>query len=198
MIKDIFKSELSIIVPIRMSLAQSEAKLLNLSELAKLNYYYSTVILLISWLFATNILTKCFTSILLNTYFRQIPVPLINDLEQLLNEKTFLVATYEQTFPIVKQREFLTDEEFDNLHERYQLYLDVYKSPESLYERKVFDEMTKGNIIILFASHYAHGFNEFYALEKDKFFILDNKYLPQLTVHVAHKSSIFLDLQIFL
>ena len=123
---------------------------------------------------------------------------MINDLEHLLSEKTILVATYEQTFPLLKIYKLLSDENIDNLHKRFELYHAVPKLTQSLFDRKVFDDMTKGNIVILFADHFAQAFSEFYALENHKFFISDNKYLPQFLCHIVVKNSIIRDLQMFL
>ena len=75
---------------IRTLLGQSHSELENLSKMFGISL--ANILLIGVWLQSASILSKAFTGLLLNTYFNVMWVPIVNDLQDIIDNKDINIA----------------------------------------------------------------------------------------------------------
>ena len=161
----------------------------------------STVITIIILIFFTVIITKCFTSLLLTTYFKIVKVPVVNSLEQLLERKQCLIASVNRTILILKVFNVLEDKQVEILRERKDRYEQVVKMDMNgngaMFDERVFNDMVEGKTIIVDNTIVINHFVEIYERESHRFVVTKHKYINRLASHRLSENSIIKEQQIF-
>ena len=146
-----------------------------------------------TWLLFTNIITKCFTSLLLTSYFRQISVPLIETLEQLVEQDDIFIAANENTLEFIDDSEKFNKKQISLLYQKkrkYKMRLEFdFNYILDIFDKKIFNDMVNGLSVILLNGFDADVFKAQYISENDKYFISDTKYFHQFGTHWIHKNS---------
>ena len=135
---------------------QSNVKISNLAHLRKYNpFSLEMIILVIFWLIFTNIITKCFTTLLLNSYFLQKTVPMVNNLEDVLKHE-FSIAAKNNTFRLLTNYNILNEEQVKTLLKRrnkYQKQLGhSFDLNLGILDRNIFKDLVKGLTVFLLKS----------------------------------------------
>ena len=156
------------------------------------------MIILISF---TVIITKCFTSLLLNTYFKLIKVPVVESLEQLIEGNQCLIASRNRIFNFLKMFKVFEDKQIEVLREKKVEYEKNVKKKMNdngvLYGEGVFSDMVRGKIIILGNTILKNYYVDLYKRERYQFVISEQKYINQIGGHPINKKSLIKEKQIF-
>ena len=109
------------------------------------------IIIIINLIFFSFIITNCFTSLLLNTYFKLTKVALIDSLEQLIEQDKFHVASMEETFVALDYYKLIEGKNIEVLKSRKDKYdkITELNMQISLFDERVFNDMIDGKAIIL-------------------------------------------------
>ena len=170
---------------------QGDFKLANLSQITKReNSYKAMIVLIVFWLVFTTIITKCFSSLLLNTYFKQTALPFVETLEQLLEEKSFSIASGDSTISLLYKHDVLTLEQSSTINYRSDQYLKKMESDPM--SPGVFNDMIEGLAVYLLSSLNARLLEAIYFRQSDKYSVSHNKYLPNMNCLYIYKESIII------
>ena len=157
-----------------------------------------TIIILI---FFTVIITKCFTSLLLNIYFKLIKVPNVESLEQLIDGHQNLIACLNRTFDNLKHFKVFEEKQIEILREKKEKYEQIVKMNMnelgSIHDERVFNDMVEGKIIISENTITNNFIVETFKRQSHRFVISEHKYINQLGGHRIYESSFIREQQIF-
>ena len=175
--------------------SQSEIKLAKMSHLA--NNYQSLIVLVVFWLLFMTIITKCFSSLLLNMYFKQTALPLVETLEQILEDKALFVVTPQEILKNLLHFEVLNEEQVKLLKNRYDEYLEhignQFDSELGARSPVVFNDMINGLAVILLNSINVKTFDALYMSQSERYRISEHKYINRLAFHSIHRNSLIFD-----
>ena len=178
--------------------AQSEVQYARLSYFTAIKHNYQAIIVLLtSWLMFASIMTKCFSSLMLNTYFKQTTVLLIRSLQELIDKEEYFVAVTPRNLEYFLDNDVLNQEEFDSLSHRrdkYQEHIGFELAfPMRVMSPLVFKEMTNGLAITLLNSFELKIFDTLYVTQSERYGISDHKYIHKLIVHYIGKNSLIFE-----
>ena len=196
--KNLFKFTMDIL---RTLTTQSNVKISNLENLRKYNRFSpETIILVIFWLIFTNIITKCFTTLLLNSYFLQKIVPVVNNLEDVL-EHHFSIAALNNTFDLLTKYNILNEKQVETLLERRNKYEEQlghsFELNLGILDRNIFNDLVKGLAVFLLNGFQSEEFQSHYVKEKDRYKVLDKKYGSKFIAHLIDKNNSHLAEMVF-
>ena len=179
---------------IRTLTTQSNVKLSSLKYLRQYKIHCSKIIILvIFWLLITNIITKCFTSLLLNSYFKQTSVPLLNNLQEVFEQEQFLIAAKTNTFSFMFNYGLFKKEQVDSLWERRNKYQEKFDFSFdvvlAILNRNIFNDVVNGLAVILINGFEKESFEAQYISESNKFKVLDQKYVSNFAGHLIWKGN---------
>ena len=169
---------------------QSYVKLSSLNYLRKFTPFpikITTMVLI--WLIFTSIMTKCFTSLLLNSYFRQIYVPLVNNLEDLV-DNNFSILASDKSLQFMSKFGLLNKKQMNSVLKKRKIF-------NSLLDKTYINDLVNGLAVILLNGNQREIFETQYVKQRDKFKVLDKKYLGQFVVHMIHKNISYRDQLVF-
>ena len=159
--------------------------------------------ILVIWIICSFILTKSFTGLLLNSYYNEEFVPLINDLGDVYQNEKFSIAGRHE---ILQRFEHLIDNYSDytprNLLKRISKYESEVKS-EFIHEKDVFspriiEDMIMGKSVILIDTNTVKSIVEIYSKYQNMFTVSKQAYLHQPGFFLAKKDHFLSDLVKFL
>ena len=150
-------------------------------------------------LFFSFIITNCFTSLLLKTYFKLTKVALIDSLQQLIEQDQYYIASMEETFVALNYYRLFEDRQIELLKSRKEKYdrITNLNMQISLTDERVFNDMIDGKAIILESGFRIDFFVEFFKKDSDRFSISQNKYLQFLIGYLIDKRSPIVKQQVF-
>ena len=161
----------------------------------------STVITIISLIFFTVIITKCFTSLLLSTYFKLIKVSYVESLEQLMDGNQCLIASMNRSLRLLKDFNVFEEKQIEVLRKRKKEYQDIVKidmdDKGAVYDERVFNDVIEGKTILLENTFGINNFIEIYKRDRDRFVISEHKYINLLAGPPINKESFIKEKQIF-
>ena len=174
---------------------------------SKLKYYKKIgnettfIILILTLIFFSFIITKCFTSLLLTTYFKFTKVPYIDSLEQLIDQDICLIASRNRTFLVLNIYKVFDENKLDILREKKEKYEKINNIDldyeNTLFNESIFDDIVNGKVIFLDNSGAIKYMLEHNKNERNRFVVSEHKYINQLTCHPISKRSIIKKQQIF-
>ena len=168
--------------------------------IGKIKYKSSTVITIITLIFFSFILTKSFTSLLLNTYFKLIKVPVVESLEEVLNENQCLIAGTNNTFENLKDYEVFDERQIDAMIKKKMEYKEnskIANEPGLIVGKITFNDMVRGKAIILLDSYGIEFYLKYYKKDREKFVVSEHKYINQQMNYVINKRSVIFKQQLF-
>ena len=182
---------------IRALTTQSCIKIFSLKYLRQYKTHsVEIIILVIFWINFTNIITRCFCSVLLNSFFIQKSVPIVNDLNDVLDNE-LSIAAKENTFGFLKMFEILSEEQIiisKALRDQYQANFNFkFDVPLAILDKSIFNDIVNGLAVILINGFEREVFEAQYISESNKFMVLDNKYLRKFAGHSIDKNNTHLD-----
>ena len=177
---------------------QSGGKLSEFSYLKNIrNDYRALIVLIASWLISMTILTKCFSSLMLNTYFNQAAVPLVINLEQLLDEKNYSVSVSQINLKFLLDYKVLNQEQTSSLEHRRDEYQErigfEFTSPMRSMSPQIFNEVIDGLAVILMNTFDLKTFESLYINQREKYSLSQHKYIYKLAVHWIRRNSLIFD-----
>ena len=159
------------------------------------------IITMIILIFFTVIITKCFTSLLLNTYFKLIKVPYVESLEQLIDGNHCLIACLNRTIHYLKDFKVFEEKQIEVLREKKEKYEQIGKKDVNYkfytHDEKVFNDIVDGKTILMENTFTINYFIETYKRERNRFVVSEHKYINLLAGHPINKQSFIKELQIF-
>ena len=160
----------------------------------------SIIITMILLLFFSSIMTKCFSSLLLNTYFKLIKVPFVDSLEQLLNGDPTLIASMDFTLGLMKFYKMYDNSQIELLNKRkYDYEIDTkldMKQGGALFHTRVVEDLIEGKVIVMETGSRVIYFLELFKSDNDKF-VVSKKYYQQQRGHRINMQSTNVKQQIF-
>ena len=160
-----------------------------------------SIFVIITLIFFSFIITKCLTSLLLNSYFKFIKVPYVDSLEQIIDEDICLIATKNRSFQYLINYQVFDESKIKMLRDKKDKYEKINKinmeDKNSVYDEAVFNDMVKGKVIILENSAGIKYIIDYYKEEIDSFVVSQHKYIIQLGGHPINKRSLMKEQQIF-
>ena len=165
----------------------------------KIHNITTTIIIIIILIFFSFIITHCFTSLLLNIYFKLTKVAFIDNLEQLIEEDQFYIASMKETFDSLEYYELIDESKIEVMRKRKDKYdkITELNMQISLFDERVFNDMIGGKAIILETGFRIDFFVEFFKRDSDLFTISQNKYLQYLFGYIIYKRSPIVKQQIY-
>ena len=161
----------------------------------------TTFITMVILIFFTVIITKCLTSLLLNTYFKLIKVTVVDSLEELIEGDQCLIASMNRTFDFLKMFKLFEQKQIEVLKEKKEKYQQTVEfdlnGPGALYEEGVFSDMVRGKTIILETTLAINYFVDIYKRQRDQFVTSEHKYINQRGGHYINKKSFIKEKQKF-
>ena len=165
--------------------------------LCKLNFKFknslnkfSFVLLIVIWSQSASILTKAFTGLLLNTYFNQKLIPIVETLEDIYLNKEISIASNSSEFEEFSQRIDESNElksdilarmiEFEKKFNYSELNADKLKE-------KFLRKLINGEIVIMTGSKIVQEFEAGWEQEKSYFQISSHKYSPNYSYYLVSK-----------
>ena len=178
---------------IRTLTTQSDVKLSSLKYLSQFEAHFIEIIILVfSWLMFTNIMTKCFTSLLLNSYFTQKSIPLVNNLEDVLDNE-LPIAAKDNTFDFMEHFHMISEEQVNisrQLRDEYQDNFDFkFDKYLAILNKLIFNDVVNGWAVILLNGFEREAFEAQYISESKKFMVLDKKYISNFAAHFIPKNN---------
>ena len=155
----------------------------------------SILILFIVWLQSASILSKSFTGLLLNTYFNVKSVPIINELQDIIDNKHMMVAM-DRTTLINFGNQYKKSVNKLNLNEiskRTKLFNQKYNITfKYVRDSPVVHELIiKGKVVIICHTTHRKEFFQKYPHLKDKVSVAPVKYLGEkLSYAISNKNLI--------
>lgn len=163
-------------------------------------FKFSIIILMKMLIFFSFILTKSFTSLLLNTYFITIQEPVVESLEQLINGN-LLLASHEISIIYLDYFEVFDPKHMKILKEKKQKYDNSTKifieRPGTLFNKKIFNDMVDGKVIILQDSYRIDSYLDVYKKHRERFIVTEHKYCHSHMMHFIQKDSFIKKQQVF-
>ena len=145
-------------------------------------------------------MTKCFSSLLLNTYFKLIKVPFVDSLEQLLNGDPTLIASMDFTLQLMKFFKLFDNSQIELLNKRkYDYEIDTnisMKQGGALFDSRVLEDLIEGKVIVIETGSRVKYFIELFKSDSDRF-VVSNKYYQQHRSHLINMQSINVKQQVF-
>ena len=177
---------------------QSNVKLSSLRYLGNFKpFSREIIILVIFWLIFANIITKSFNSLLLNSYFKQKSVPLVNNLQEIFDQDHFQIAAKKNSFKFMFRYGMFSEKQVDILWERREKYQDKVKLdfnvPLVILDKTIFNDLINGLTVILINGFERELFESQYARERDRYKVLDKKYVSNFAAHLIPKNNTYLD-----
>ena len=171
----------------------------NFSELSisirKVKNKITLVIAMTVLIFFSFIITKSFTSLLLNTYFKLIKVTVVESLEQLLDGDDCLIASTDQMLNLLNYYQVFDQKQIEVLTKRKLKYEENFELDDrkeiSIFNESVFNDVVEGKAIILLSSYGINYFLEYFKRDIERIVVSDHKYIKDFTGFLIHKTSIF-------
>ena len=177
---------------IRSITTQSLEKLTQLKLISHNNFKdRSLFALIVIWLISISIITKCFSSLLLNMYFWQKSVTLVETLDQLCNKTGMNLATFNFDFTAMIKIDFpeyphcLPDKFIKYMNSKNYHYLTYH-----VFDPSVFNDMVEGKIAIILDTTSVQRFESLYFNEKEKYRISERKYKHHVLFRIVYKKSL--------
>ena len=126
------------------------------------------------WIISSTIIVNCFASLLLNTYFHMKSVPLIDSIEDLVNNKQIMIHSVNRTLKHIKKLNTvkLTQNDIDELVNRAKI-LNI-GIPQDLDD--IFVNIVNGKSVVMWNSFYIRRLLRRYICVQDKI-VSSGKYL---------------------
>lgn len=169
---------------LRLLTTQSNVKMVRLTKMAMVKYKLTLIIFIILALFFSIILTKSFSSLFLNSYFRVEKYALIENLDQLLeNDKMRILAT-NLTMDRLGKHHVLASDQLVALGKR--------RRGDFRYKnvRKDFRGVLRGRLVFLGSSLEREMIEGRFKTMSDRFAVSDRKYVNRFVTYLAHKESV--------
>ena len=127
-----------------------------------------------------------------------IKVPNVEILEQLIDGHQSLIACLNRTFDNLK---LLDKKQIEIMREKRKTYEQIVKMNmnelRSIYDKRVFNNMVEGKIVILENTITNNFIVETFKRERNRFVIPEHRYINQLAGHRLFENSIIKEQQIF-
>ena len=157
------------------------------TRISSCKYKLAKFILLFTWLLCSTILNKCFTSLLLKTYFKTKPFLAVETLEDIVSNPKMKIIGKQALLQIKSFKSNI----YQNLNERLNKYerelnisnVDLMKV---LTNSQVFNDVNEGKTVLLVDSHESHMFRDIYPLIKLK--VSKHKYSHQIIYSYISRS----------
>ena len=152
-------------------------------------------------IFLSFIITKSFTSLLLNTYFKLNKLTVVESLEQLLEGNECLIASTDEMLNLLDVYEIFDKKQMEILSKRKLKYEENLKMSVgmeiSIFNESVFKGVVEGKAIILFTNFGINYFLEFYERDIERIVVSDHKYIKGFTGLLIYKRCTFAKQQKF-
>ena len=173
---------------IRIITTQSVHKLTQLTVIYNENVKNSTLVIMVAiWLISASVITKCFSSMLLNMYFLQKSEPLVEKLEQLCSKTGIDLAIVDPWF---SRKEYfplhfdcLLSKEAENI-KRVPGYADWQLGPLA------FIDMVNGYSVMVTDTMTFNRFEAIFSIQKEKYSVSEHEYGYWVLYHIIDKKSL--------
>ena len=143
------------------------------------------IILLVIWLQSASILSKAFSGLLLNTYFNVKSVPIVNSLEDIINNQDINVAINLSSLKKNIQDTNLFDQKTEkHLYSRVSKYQDqvdyisnYYKFGFIFVHDKLLEDVIMGKTVMIVHSLLRNRYFNYYKYYHDQIRVVEQKYL---------------------
>ena len=180
---------------------QSDVTLLKLNKyINNVNYKKTTIITIILLVFFSFVMTKSFSSLLLNSYFKLHKVPYVESLEELLIEEKYNIAVDDWNVDYLEYFGVLDEIQMEKVKRRRDNYFSANRfrmdmTSWSIYQNdKIYKDIKNGQVVVLIGTFYGDKFAELHKADTEYFVFAKNKYLHRYNTHVLTKTS-YLDEQ---
>ena len=183
-------------------LTSQDVKIFELTKfIFKVQNKTTTFIIMIILIFFTVIITKCFLSLLLNSYFKLIKVTVVDSLEELIDGNQCLIASRNKSIISLEHFKMFKEKQIEVLREKKEKYEQIVQMDMNdngvIYGERVFIDMVEGKTIILENTIVINFIVETFKRDRDRFVISDRKYINQLAGHRINEISFIKEQLIF-
>ena len=141
------------------------------------------IYLIIIWLISSQILCQAFTGILLNSYFNIKSTPVVNTLQDIRDNKQLLIGGH---FPYLQYISNISKFHIDDILARMQQ--DTKRLPRV---RDSIEYIINGKGIVLYNTLVKRNYIEIVKFYKEKIYISENKYLPEIASFFIKRNQNF-------
>ena len=156
--------------------------------------------IIITLLFFSFIITKCFTSLLLKTYFKLIKVPYVDSLEQLVDGE-YLIASMNFSFYSMEDNELIDEKQIEILRKMKVKYDEItnidMETAMGTFDERIFNDVVDGRTILLEIGYRADAYLEYFKRDSDRFVVSQKNYVQYKNGHLINKRSSIVNQQIF-
>ena len=142
----------------------------------------TTITMLVICLQSTSILGKAFTETLLNTYFNVKTIPIVNELQDILDNER-LSTTLADEWVASKIYPNLRKDQSEQIKKR----VNSSKTYSSTYDGQLLRDLLASNIVILSDSEFRKHFFYKYRIYHDRFALADKKYFSNFASYNIRK-----------
>ena len=154
---------------------------------------FSFVLLIVIWSQSASILTKAFTGLLLNTYIKQISLPIVETLHDIYLNKQISIASDSLIFRGFSGRLDYSNELKRDILTRIIEFEEKFKYIEynaDYFKGIIFRKLIKGEIVILMGSKKVQEFEAFWEYGKKYFQVSSHKYSPNYSNYLVSKNNL--------
>ena len=152
----------------------------------------SFVLLIAIWSQSASILTKAFTGLLLNNYFNQKLVPIVETLQDIYLNKQILIASDSKKFKDFSERLDESNELKIDVLRRIIEFEEKFKYSElnaGHYKEIFFRKLIKGEMVFLMGSQKVLDFMRRWNKVEEYFHVSSNKYSPNYVNYLFAKNN---------
>ena len=149
----------------------------------------SFILLIVIWSQSASILTKAFTGLLLNTYFNQKLLPIVETIQDIYLNKEISIAADSKIFIDYSKRIDEWNEFKSDILVRIIEFENKSNYSPADYFKDVFRKLINGKVVILMQSGKVREFEMWWKQEKSYFETSSYKYSPNYSNYFVAKSN---------